>query len=180
MPADYLSDLADELLAVALASLSEARTGTAPPKSWIAHGPPVADHCCDDDETSGQLTVHLTPFAGVAVRATRSGKGGPVQCQFTTHANFVVTLLRCVPVLQDSGDSPPVEDLDAAGGLLLVDLWALVRGVLDAHKANDLFSSVDCGAVEIGQADLVEEQGGCAGWTFSVTVRLSDLDPIPS
>lgn len=176
---DYLAILADDLLDAAQTGLGE-QARPEPSISRVAHAIPSWDTCCPDDETGeggGLLTVYLEQIdyqpSDVAPR-----------CAVVGTATFAIELARCVPSLIDSPTQPfhSGEVYGAAAIALLEDLWAISREVFDRWQAGSLFpeSGVDCAAVTLGQAVPLEEQGGCAGWRWSISVVLNDTGAVGS
>ena len=182
MAADYLEDMATQLVAAGLAGLASATTGTAPPVGYVIHSPSVGDNCCD----SGQLTVHLAE-----VFLTDMADEGPHIpfpgncCAGIWKATFVVTLLRCVRNLTADGKPAASSAQASDAGDLLVDLWALLTQLDDQIEGDTLwpaaeFPGIHCADITLGRAEPVPIEGNCAGWTIPITVRLNDAGPTGS
>lgn len=171
-----LDEYAGSILNAAVAGLALATTGRAPPgSSWVSHGPPALEHCCDD----GQVTVHLDRLE---VQPPEADTGVQIPCAIVFVAHYVITLARCVPVLGDSmtETAVPAADLDIAAGDLLEDLWALVTELRDRIRANTLIVETNCRDVRLDDATPLDESGGCAGWLVPLSVRVNDAGPTGS
>ena len=181
--AGYLDDLATSLLAEAFAALAAGRTGvTAPAKTYVAHGDPVADFdgCCgngQDDYGGGILTVHLG--APTADPIDFSPPDRTQGCHRSIRVRYTITLLRCVPALNQDGTAPAAAALDASAGQLAADLWCLVTGVL-ASVADDTWPGTpgaSCRDVLFEDVITLEPEGGCAGWQVVVSAVARDAGP---
>jgi hypothetical protein len=185
MGATYLYDLADTLLTAAEAALDPTRTGvTVPGYTYVSHDDPVADleGCCSDT-TEGDEDVY---GGGILTVSLGSPDGDPLdftpptgQCQMSTLANFTVTLLRCVPALDDDGAPPPAE-LNASARRLLVDLWCLTTGLRDARRQDIWPSGVVCKSFTFTNTRALAPLGGCGGWQITVQVATNDPGPQPA
>lgn len=171
MSSTYLGNLAQALLDSAAAALVQASTGRAAPSvTVLSHGPPPLEWCCND----GMLAVHLASV-------THGPSDVPhVPCGVDPVARFVVTVARCWPAMDDSG-LLDADEFDTAAADHLEDLWCLLTEFYDRLAAGTLFpGQVTCEQVEIGDAEPLDAEGGCAGWTIEVTVHLNDSGPVGS
>jgi len=161
MPADYLQTLALDLLAAAEAAVDVARTGNPnPDRVYVAHNEPAWDVC----DGTGQLSVYVGPIISTQVTL------GNV-CQVRPAAPFCVTLLRCVPTMNDDGTPPSAAELTTSAGVLNSDIWSLLNGLYDF--ATDL----GCDMVDVGEALPLGPDGGLAGWRVCLDVLLNDPGP---
>lgn len=161
MPADYLQILASDLLAAALAGLAPARTGNPEPdRVYISHGAPAWDDC----DGSGQLSVWVGPIQHVQVAL------GNV-CQIRPSAPLCVTLLRCVPTMNDDGSPPSAAALTASAGELNRDVWSLLT------ELYAFAAALGCDMVDVGSAEPLGPEGGLAGWRVCLDVLLNDSGP---
>src|SRR5688572_8648866 len=108
-----LHALAVELLTASAAALDtipvyEASLGGAPLRQVIAPGTVVLD-CCD------QLAVNVG-----TINEGASELGGNIN-----NITLIVTISRCVPVPDSSGNPPSVEDQTASSAQINADKWAL-------------------------------------------------------
>lgn len=178
MGASYLFDLADTLLDTAVASLSEARTGLAPPtKTYVSHTDPVADYdgCCAEAHGygGGILTVHAGSDIGDPLDfAPLDGTQG---CGMRMRARFTITVLRCVPTI-DSHAVPDAATLDASAQRLLTDLWCLVAGLMTARSDETWPGTLGASCRDVLLEDVMplEPEGGCAGWKVTVSTLVRD------
>lgn len=87
-------------------------------------GVPLIRTCCDCDAdgTNGELSIHFRRMFDAdsntltEVQRVRPCKGGLIAAQFR------LVLARCVPVLDEHGQLPPSEDLEAAAEEQMTDL----------------------------------------------------------
>lgn len=178
MGVSYLADVADALLAAALAGLAEATTGRPPPAtSYLSHGEPVPDHC-------GEVTVHLESVGHEPERFTSQGVsgGGFQSCQVVASPRFVISIFRCATNLGDGTNPLPSGDaLDSDAADLLDDLWAVLTELYDRMAACTLVpGQSDCEDVSIEVAVPIEQQGDVAGWAIPVVVTANDQGPAGS
>lgn len=158
--------LAAEYLAAAVVACADTPEGAAPGRSYIAHAPPAWD--CE------QITVHaggptiantlpLVPALAPLQRAKTQG--------MVILAVLTCTVLRCYPVIEDSGDPPTVSELNAASQQTYADLWAITNHVNRAVKAGTLFAG-DHREFTLIDPVPVGPEGGIAGWQVPLTVQI--------
>lgn len=80
-----------------------------------------------------------------------------------------VTVLRCVPSLDGSGQPPPAEDIEAGAALVLEDAQHVWNALHAAHKAGVLTS---CNSLGWSGWDSYGPEGGMAGGTLVVRAGL--------
>lgn len=171
MASTYLATVADGLLDALLAGLAQVTTGrAAPDTSYVSHGPPAYD-CCPF------AVVYLDPLDGVTHNALEDPPFDQ-DCIIVPRATWILEWTRCVPALTDDGWPTPAT-LDVSAQDLLEDLWCVLTELYDRHKSGALVGS-GCGDVSIGNAMIIEPQGGCAGWKVPVTTILNDPGPLGS
>lgn len=164
--ADYLHDMASDLLAAAEAALDPARTGNAViDRTFVSHAEPAWDLCEHD-----QLTVHAV--------LGRHRQTSRQPCQVQPLIEWHVQVVRCVPTVDDSGTAPTADALDVSAETLLVDLWCLLTGLYDAARTGGLAD--DCGQVSFGDCTPLGPSGGIAGWDVVVEVACDDAGPPPA
>lgn len=171
MTVAYLSSVADALLAAALAGIAQTTTGVAPPsRVLVVHGQPAWD--CE------QLTVHLE----TVTHAPTDDDVIRQHCQIVPKPTWVITLIRCVPGLQEGTDPiPSTTDLDTSAGSLLVDLWALLTELYDRIAANTLIPGhIDPCDLTVGDVVYVGPEGGYGGWEVRVIAIANDQGPTGS
>lgn len=176
----YLYDLADDLLAEALDGLSLARTGHAPPsRTYVSQGEPADDTGLLSCEQDGQLTVHIDEGDGIEAFFPRgSGSMPETPCVFAPYARFCVVLYRCVPKVDDEGNAPSAEELDASARDLYTDAWALYTHLATLWGNGTLFGgALGCKDVEWESMLPIHPQGGAAGWRLCLRLQLNDSGP---
>lgn len=181
-------DLAQVVLACVCADLDAVAAAVdgqpgCPSRSCVTPGPPAWDNCdgsCDGTDTCGQLSVHIArtypsstfPQEDRTVLGVRGCTPAP-----TTAAELVVTLLRCVPTLDENGCPPPCEDLDASSRVLYTDMTTLTNALVcclpnTAGRRGRRFV--------LGASRVLGPLGGCVGIEQRVTVALAGCAPCPS
>lgn len=138
-----------------------------PCRSCTVVGPPVWDTCCPD----GQLTVSLERF--FLHDNFPSAATGPVFCAAPFAGDFVIQLLRCVPVVRDDGTPPSCEELSESARRIYQDLYISMRAIvccLSVAKRQRKFVMRD--------ARPIGPDGGCAGFEIRLTVELHDPLPV--
>lgn len=169
MRPDLLADLATDLLAAAVESLTpdpdDAQDPRADPpaRRLIAHNPGTFAWDCE------LVAVSLT---GLVLETPRPAGVGS-RCSVIPAAALVVTLLRCYPTVQGDLGIPDAEAITAASEQLAIDGAALAGGLMAMWAAGTLFplAAIGCGKVTLGPLDPIGPSGGLAGWRFTVTVR---------
>lgn len=154
-----VSDLLDDLLAEAVNSLNTTDGADPPPESqFVAQGTVAWD--CD------LLAVHLVRLEPKLLdpRAER--------CAIVHMARVAVTLLRCVPKVDDNGQPPSPAEMDTANRQLAVDGWALWKGLTRAWADGSWPIGIPCKNVKWGGLEPLAPSGGLAGWRVEATVQL--------
>jgi hypothetical protein len=132
-----------------------------PERRYISHNEPAWD--CE------QLTVHLA-----RMRPKPTDSGGD-RCAVVLQATFAITIVRCYPPLTDKG-FPSADKMNTASTGLLVDAWALFKGLTRKWSTESTPFGLPCkqttwnGLDPRGPTDL-------AGWRLEVQV---DLLPVPT
>jgi len=162
-PDDELNILMDSLLDVAVQALTDAGQNVPVRQFVSASQPPV-----EPTECAETLAVWAGPLRTAPQPGT--GKRG---CSAKTVAELHVTLYRCVPIMEESGDPPPVADLDASGRSLSVDGWVIFRRVLSDWSGGDLFENIGCERIDLSRGMInLPPLGGIAGWDLTVLITL--------
>lgn len=180
MPALDLFELASELLIQAAAALDEeaqpAMGGDpaiegAPDRRVVVVGQPAFD-CCE------QLAVGVSPpGVGFIQMGDQSQLARGVACATVTEVPLRVTLTACVPGPAGDGGPPSARAINLSAVALYARGWTLWCGLRNRTREGVLFSEGQPRrAVNVGTLQPIDPQGGCAGWTFDVTVQL-DPDP---
>lgn len=132
-----------------------------PCRTCIIVGTPVFDDCCE-----GQLTVSLQRLFPHSNFPTRLS--GPVFCGVSLAAEFLITYIRCAPVVGDDGVAPSCDVLSENAIGIYSDLYIVYRALvccLALAKRTRKFV--------IGDATLIND-GGCQGFEIRVTIEIED------
>lgn len=160
MSAAEVPDLLVELLAQAEDCLTT-NGRTLPEHRFVSHNAPAWD-CCD------LLTVHLDE--GKATSRWARPNRRPLQCATRWAIDVVVTILRCVPTFD--GNSPPTfAALRESALSLAADGWAIYNCFGCRALDGTLLAGCSCDLVILTSLKPIGPQGGCAGYTFTVTVE---------
>jgi len=168
---DTINDILNELLVCACDALEsgvcpgEESPCGCPCRMFISVGPPVWDEqaCCTD----GQLTAHVDRVYPVGNFPSQNSQVN--LCQTPLAADFIITLLRCYPVMDEQGNAPTHLELQVAGEAFARDLWILTTALLcclGAKKRRQKFV--------FNGSRFVGPQGGCAGIELRFTVELNN------
>ncbi|MEC3995150.1 hypothetical protein VSR01_17070 [Actinacidiphila sp. DG2A-62] len=180
-------DLAEVVLAClcaeleATAAVVEGQPGC-PERSCVVPGTAAWDDCdgaCEGLGKCGQLTVNVAriypstnfPAVDQTVLGLRGCTPPP-----TTAAEFVITLLRCTPTLNDEGCPPSCEEIAASAKVVYTDM---------ATVANALTCCLPGTAPRgrrfvLGQSKILGPDGGCVGVEQRVTVAIPGCYACPS
>lgn len=163
-----LGEFADQVLAVAAASLEHTDAGV-PPRVYVSPTDPPTFDCC--------------PFLAVSVTSLRERDTEPLtsggdQKRNTVGAVNMVTYsvwaVRCA-VPWEPPVAPSVGELAASANEVLQDGWALWNGMRSAIRQGDIFTL--CQGARLIGGDPVEEQGGCVGWVFTLEAMIEGIRP---
>jgi hypothetical protein len=152
-----------DLGAGALGAYTDVADGPLPvPELVIHHDGPAPTIDC------GDLLI-VTPTA-----LTSAFQGSVENCAYVLQVGMSVTITRCVPNLQPSGETAENEDLTAAALGLAGDISTLWYGLIGRCRADTLFTSfagIMCGDVSWhdGRPGV---GGGIGWWTLPVTVTV--------
>lgn len=176
MPALDLAVLADHLLEQATEALdagAEPGVPGAPARRLITIGAPAFDF-----DSCAMLAVSVMPSVRLGQAGDQSDVGRGVACLTMTLAELRVTLIGCIPSIDDAGRSPSAAAITAASTPLLGQGWVMWCGLHNLRRSGILFPpSVpgDDRVVSIGPLTAIDAQGGALGWFVSVLVQI-DLD----
>lgn len=154
---------ADEILQCVRKALAETEAG-APPRACVVPG---AELLWDDCDCGLLAVTTLRAYPSDSFPVLK--QTGPFnRCNAAlTVVEYVVTVLRCVPMSDDNGHPPPCEDLTEASIRDLEDRWAVQRGVRCCLD----------GTMHLIQEQLaIGEQGRCAGSELHVFVALPNCE----
>lgn len=168
-----------------LADLAHAVLG-----SLVAYWPSIPDADAPDLlalPDRRYVTIGTAPIADceqlvVSVERTFGTQGNPAREEIvplTTGtpwlrtAVFQIQILRCVPVIADTGVGPPTPptpaQIDAAGAAILADADTILACLILAHKNGDLGG---CGELALENWRAIGEQGGFAGGASKIRINL--------
>lgn len=82
-------------------------------------------------------------------------------------ALFAITLLRCMPTVDDDGNPPPVADEEAAAQQVLTDSQLLLNVLVAAVRAGDLGG---CSSIAFVEWANVGPDGGLGGGVLRVRI----------
>lgn len=159
---------AQELLGVADLALDTTAGGHIE-RSFVAAGLPALD-CCP------QLTVHI---AGHQLLGTNAGAGGLAPGHRRTTGSvravrFVVTVVRCAPVLGEKGKPPSPETQEDFAVIMSEDAPAIINAVVRADAEGTLFGG-RCREFYFDGATSLDPSGGCVGWLIGFRASLEGI-----
>lgn len=142
-------------------------------EAFVTHGGQVAwDHC-----HCGQLTVHIgtsypaDQFPAIKTAGRFRACGAPFQV-----VEFIVTILRCVPTIDDQLNMPSGAELSAAARIEFADREALQRGVVCCYPPED---PRRLSLVLVGEHLSVGGEGACSGSELHVLVGFPNCEDCP-
>jgi hypothetical protein len=136
-----------------------------PCRAYVSPSAPVFDDCCSSDcgnEQHGQLTVYINDVFPSDNFPTPSNSILP--CKAAVHVvSLVITVARCVPTVNEQGQPPPAEAIEAAAQIGAIDMWTVITA-LQCCVTADLPLNKSKRRVQIASAGTasVPESGGCA------------------
>jgi hypothetical protein len=171
---DRASDLLDCAVTELDANADSHQVAGAPAYRFVAPGGQIAfDNCCDcdheeDDGCGGQLYVRVIkahPVSPIPTKILRE-----IPCPDTIGVHLAIGVIRCAASLDDDGNPPSAETLNAESAQMVCDMAALLRA-LECCDTDDERTTIDTWT-PLGPA------GGCAGgeWSFWWTPRLACPD----
>lgn len=163
-------DMAERLLNCVGAALA-ATTSGAPARSLVSPGAEIAWDDCE----CGQLSVHMLRTYPADSFPALKQTGPFVRCEAKlTVAEYVVTILRCVPVSHDDGSPPTAAALTAASRIDHEDRWAVRRGVGCCFANDDPLAATQ---YLIQEQLAVGSEGQCMGSELHVFVAFPNCLP---
>ena len=131
--------------------------------------PATADNCCDCGEGQGQASVQLGeiyPSDKFPRKGIQEWKGACSNGQTLWIAELIMTVHRCIPVPDETGQPPDCNALQAAAAKIRADAVAMIDAFTccDWHPGNK--------RVMPGSWQPLPNQGGCGGGMMSVFVSL--------
>lgn len=182
-----VNDMAETILGCVCAALDAAADDVegipgCPCRACVVPGMPAWDDCedpCGQSGAGGQLTVS---FVRLYTSTTFPADDLPVRglpgCvpSAGVAAEFVVTLLRCVPISSEDGCPPTCEEQSAAAKILNTDAVTVYNALVCCLPKTGGRRGPK---YVMGQQKVVGPQGGCAGIEQRVTVALASCVKCP-
>jgi hypothetical protein len=141
----------------------------APGYHFVSDAAPIPD-CCND----GMLAVHVN---NITDRFSR--EGAPAAAKLNV-PNLIVSVLRCVPVGEVSGNEwepPSATEVEASARQLLADGWALWNHIYNLMRADPPLLFERCGRADfVSMQSIRPSEGQCAGWQLSFSVLLDGYE----
>lgn len=150
----------DQLLACVAGELLPA-----PCVQYVSVGPPALDHCCDEGDCDGQLTVHLVSLLPVTDQLQRRTPTVLPCRPGAVGLDVRAVLGRCHPTLDGQALPPDPVALDDAAAQLSDDAAAIARAVACCGLPAALSS------VDVSQPP----SGGCSLLIGSLVVDPTDV-----
>lgn len=160
---DRLYTLASSVLDVAVAAL-EASTAGCPARRYVSDGPAVAWDC-------EQVTVSVEGTFGHGGDVSAETVE-PVRCLWMRGARLGIWVTRCCPTMDDDGNPPPVEDVEASAAAVLEDPQILADAVVAAYKAGEL---VEVPGLSLEQWQGIGPEGGLTGGVLFLRFDLATV-----
>lgn len=137
-----------------------------PDRQYVSNGLPAFD--CE------QITVHVENTFGIT--GTPLGENPTDQYRDAGHAMragvFAITIIRCVPMLDDDGNAPTVAREVTASQAIYADAVLVLNALIVAEGNGDL---PGCGAIVFRSWTNENPQGGYGGGTLRVSISLAGL-----
>ena len=130
-PTDRAYQVASDVLAEVVEALESVGNG-APDRRYVNDGQLVAWDC-------EQVTVAVESIHGHTGNLFEAS--GAQDCLVMRAAVVSVWIVRCSPVLDDSGTPPPVSEIEASARVALSDPLVVVNAITDAYRAGRITGS---------------------------------------
>lgn len=160
--ASILWDLGIELRDAVLQDLTNAGRDL-PERVYVANGDVAFDEC-------EQLSVELERvYVGAPAIEDVNVNRVPVGIQRSVE--YQITLTRCVPGPDNGGNPPSVVEIEDSAEALMLDGWALWKGLLTRKSEKTLLAGA-CSDVSIGALEPHGPEGNQGGWKCLVRVQI--------
>lgn len=159
--ASRLFDLAAELRTSVVDYYAAAPGAPALPTDRFVVNAAFAQHALDCE----QMVVAVDEFGPDPGAIIAADGGGRQYGSFA--AGVTVAVVRCVPVLDESGNPPTVAAVEASAAVVLADLSLVVAAVTTWAAGTTA-----CRYVNLGRAVPIGPDGGVGGVTCPLTVTL--------
>lgn len=137
-------------------------------RSFVSPGLPALD-CCP------QLTVHIAGFAAAATQPSGPlSQGHKRTTGVVWQGSYWVTVVRCVPVPDEKGNTPSIALMEAAAEQADQDGWAILNAVYAADRAGTVFGGL-CTEVIYDGITPLDPSGGCVGWVIRYRASIQGI-----
>lgn len=165
IPASRIFDIADACLDAVVAHYAE-KAVELPERRYVANGLPAFD--CE------QVTVFCESTSGIS--GSPAIEVATEQFRDAGHAMrlgvFAVSIIRCVPTLDDEGDPPTVADENESSALIYGDAVLVLNALIAAEEAGQL---PEHGSIVFRGWTNENAQGGLGGGTLRAAISLAGL-----
>lgn len=147
----------------------------APERRYVSPGLPAFD--CPTQLTvhipalTEELTVPLSPQPATGSRQKARGRINLV--------NFVVTIVRCAPGMENSGVFPTVDEEESSAEQVMADGWCLWVTIFRLAMNGDLFGGDVCQVRRMSSSPSLDPMGGTVGWTINLQTELDGYAAVP-
>lgn len=165
-----LHDLCLELLDCCALALEDTPAGP-PGRQIVSTGPPPWD--CEQLTvfTGGPAVGDTYPLQPALSPGHRAANQGMVNLIV-----LVVTVIRCVPVIDEYGGLPSADEITAAAAQTNADLWAIWNHVARRKRDATLFAPKER-EMFMDPAVTLTTNGGFGGWNIQLRVELDGYRP---
>lgn len=148
LPPDRLYNVARAALDIVAAAYVDLDVDL-PERQYVADGTPAWD--CE------QVVVYVErTFSGLADQETVAIQ----ECLLIRSASLWVEVVRCVPVLDDRGDAPAADDIEASAQVILADPLIITNALVAAYRAGTFGG---CKGLVLEGWESLGPEGGLAG-----------------
>jgi len=153
-----------------------------PCRSYVSLAAPAFDNCCGScgqDEIPGQLTVYIADTFPSDAFPSTSVAIDP--CKAAVHViSLVTTVVRCVPSVDDNGNAPDPEAIEAAARIAAIDMYAVTKA-LTCCLTQEPLPGKRKRRVQIASAGTaaVPESGGCGAIEIRALVEAANVCSCP-
>jgi len=169
---DSLHDLAEILLGCVCEHMDTLEDHTCPCVVYVAPAAPALDTeaCCNCKTDSGLLTVHLGNVYPSDTFPTQALKIDLCRPTFWI-AEYLITVARCVPVLDKRGRMPDPDALAATAAKLSRDRYAVLQALACCLPTREVARKRKRQVSLAGYRSL-GETGGCVGFEIRALVEV--------
>lgn len=171
MPPDTrILDIATSLLDNLVAGLTD--EGIDVPSRQYIHSGEIAYDFVDDDCSEAFVVSFQGILQGTGATTAAYIPGTPIKCAVPLVAQYIVVLLRCVPVITDDGPPPTPADLTAAAQEILTDSMTLPNVAINKDLQGALTEQM-CNLKGMGDVVAIGPNGGIGGTQLTLYVELA-------